>query len=154
MARKTEPGRRPRRDGVSRRDSMALVAEPLRFPLRFSSGNSLLFRGLVILPSASFVELDDDTVHVRLGWAFSARIPRRLVARAGPGRSPRIRLTAGAHGWNGRWLVNASPDGIVRLELAERVRAYTAGFPVRLKELLVSLEDPDGFLRALGAPTE
>jgi len=133
---------------------MAGMAEPVRFPIRFSSGNGILFRGLLIAPSHSYVELDDDSIKVRMGWAFSARIPRRLVARAGPGRSPRIRLTAGAHGWNGRWLVNASPDGIVRLELAERVRAYTAGFPVRLKELLVSLEDPDGFLRALGAPAE
>jgi hypothetical protein len=134
-----------------RRASMAGMAEPVRFPIRFSPGNAVLFRGLLIPPSASYVELDDDTVHVRLAWAFSARIPRRLVASAGPGKRPTIPLTAGAHGWNGRWLVNASPDGIVAVELTEGVRAFVAGFPIRLRLLAVSLEDPDGFLAALGA---
>ncbi|HEV7536106.1 MAG TPA: hypothetical protein VGP90_10760, partial [Acidimicrobiia bacterium] len=65
---------------------------------------------------------------------------------------PRIPLTAGAHGWNGRWLVNGAADGIVDMHLAERVRASVAGCPIRLGRLAVSLEDPDGFLAALGAP--
>ena len=135
-----------------RRASMAGMADPLRFPIRFTSANGLLFRGLLVPPSAAYVELTDDAVHVRLGWAFSARIPRRLVTSAGPGKRPTIPLTAGAHGWNGRWLVNGAPDGIVAVELREPVRAFTAGFPIRLKLLAVSLEDPDGFLAALGAP--
>ena len=133
---------------------MAGMAATVRFPIRFSSGNSVLFRALLITPSASYVELDDNTVHVRLAWAFSARIPRRLVTAAGPGKRPTIPLTAGAHGWNGKWLVNAAPDGIVKLELSEPTRGFTAGFPIRLKVLAVSLEDPDGFLAALGAPAE
>ena len=131
---------------------MAGMASPVRFPIRSNPGNRWLFRLLLILPSASYVELADDVIRVRLGWAFSARIPRRLVIRAGPGHKPRIPLTAGAHGWAGRWLVNGAADGIVEIELAERVRAFTAGFPVRLKTLAVSLDDPDGFLGALGAP--
>jgi hypothetical protein len=122
------------------------------FPIRFSSFNGVLFRGLLISPSSSSVDVDADTIHVRLGWAFSARIPRRLVAKAGPGRPPALRLTAGAHGWGGRWLVNGAPDGIVTLDLAEPVRAFVSGFPIRLKELSVSLEDPDAFLSTLGAP--
>ena len=124
----------------------------IRFPIRFSQGNGILFRGLLIPPSGAFVELGEDTIHVRLGWAFSARIPRRLVASAGPGKPPTIRLTAGAHGWGGRWLVNGAPDGIVALELSEPVRAFVSGFPIRLRHLSVSLDDPDGFLTVLGAP--
>ena len=99
------------------------------------------------------MDLDGDTIHVRMSWAFSARIPRRLVAKAGPGQPPALRLTAGAHGWGGRWLVNGSADGIVTMDLSERARALVAGFPIRLKELSVSLEDPEGFLSALGAPS-
>ncbi|HLJ08852.1 MAG TPA: hypothetical protein VKX24_09950, partial [Acidimicrobiia bacterium] len=87
------------------RVTMSAMADALRFPIRFSPGNSILFRGLLIPPSSAYADLDDDTVHVRLGWTFSARIPRRLVASAGPGKRPTIPLTAGAHGWNGRWLV-------------------------------------------------
>lgn len=131
---------------------MAGMAEPARFPIRFSSANGVLFRGFLIPPSRAFVELGDETIRVRMGWGFSARMPRRLVARAGPGKPPAIRLTAGAHGWGGRWLVNGAPDGIVDIDLAEPVRAFVAGFPVRLKILSVSLEDPDGFLAALRAP--
>jgi hypothetical protein len=132
---------------------MAAMPPPARFPIRFSPWFRVLFRFLLINPARSFVELGEDAIPVRLGWAFHARIPRRLVARAGPGRSPIIRLTAGAHGWAGRWLVNGSPDGIVLIDLAEPVRAFVAGFPVRLRQLAVSLEDPDGFLVALGAPS-
>jgi len=131
---------------------MAGMAPSIRLPIRFSPGNSILFRGLLIPPSAAYVEVADDTIRVRMGWAFSARIPRSLVRSAGPGKPPAIRLTAGAHGWAGRWLVNGAPDGIVAVRLAEPVRAFTAGFPIRLKELAVSLGDPDGFLAALGAP--
>src|ERR1043165_3050026 len=98
-----------------------------RFPIRISSFNGVLFRGLLISPSNSYVELHGDNIHVRLGWAFSARIPQRLVARAGPGRPPTIPLTAGAHGWRGRWLVNGASDGIVTLELSEPVRAFVSG---------------------------
>src|SRR3954447_26159396 len=100
------------------------MAEPRRFPIRVNSVNGVLFRGLLILPSSSYLELDGETVHVRLGWAFSARIPRRLIAGAGPGKPPAIRITAGAHGWGGRWLVNGAPDGIVTLDLSEPVRAF------------------------------
>jgi hypothetical protein len=128
------------------------MAERRRFPIRFSPGNSIMFRGLLILPSSSYVDLDDHGIDVRMGWAFSARIPRRLAAKAGPGGPPTIRFTAGAHGWRGRWLVNGAPDGIVVIELSEPVRATVSGFPVRLQELSVSLEDPEGFLAALGAP--
>ena len=128
------------------------MAERRRFPIRFSSGNSILFKGLLILPSSSYVDLDDHGIHVRLGWAFSARIPRGKLAKAGPGQPPTIPLTAGAHGWRGRWLVNGAPDGIVTIALSEPARATVSGFPIRLKELSVSLEDPEGFLAALGAP--
>ena len=125
------------------------MAATVRFPIRFSKPNGILFRGLLISPSNAFVELGDDTIVVRMAWAFSARIPRRLVARAGPGKPPTIRLTAGAHGWAGKWLVNGAPDGIVDVELTEPVRAFVAGFPIRLKVLSVSLDDPDGFLAAV-----
>ena len=139
---------------VIERDSMAGMAESLRFPIRFSPANRLVFRSFLVSPSRAQVELTDDTVHVRMGWAFSARIPRQLVARAGPGKPPAIRFTAGAHGWGGRWLVNGAADGIVDVELTEPVRALVSGFPVRLKVLSFSLEDPEGFLASLGAPPE
>ena len=128
------------------------MTAPGRFPVSFTKANRALLRGLLIPPERAYVELSDDTIEVRLGWAFSAQIPRRLVARAGPGKPPTIPFTAGAHGWRGRWLINGSSDGIVEIELSEPARASTLGFPIRLKTVSVSLDDPDGFLATLDAP--
>jgi hypothetical protein len=53
------------------------------------------------------------------------------------------------HGFAGRWLVNGSGDGIVSLELRPAQRAWVMGFPVRLRTLLVSVQDPAGLVAAL-----
>jgi hypothetical protein len=121
-----------------------------RFPIRYSAANATLLTPMGLAPNRSFVELDDRTMRVKLGWGFSARIPRDRVVAARP--VPAVRFTIGAHGWRGRWLVNGARDGLVEVDLAERVRAFVAGFPIRLRQLVVSLEDPDAFLGALAVP--
>jgi hypothetical protein len=121
-----------------------------RFPIRYSAANTTLLTLLGLAPKRSFVDLDGGTVRVKLGWGFSSRIPREHVVAARP--VPPVRFTIGAHGWRGRWLVNGARDGLVEMDLAEPVRAFTAGFPIRLRQLVVSMEDPDAFLEALGVP--
>jgi len=91
----------PTADGYRRRDSMTVMSELIRFPLRFSSPTGSV-PGLLISPGHSSVDLDGDIIHVRMGWAFSARIPRRLdrpgrAREAAPDPAHRRR-----HGWNGR----------------------------------------------------
>jgi hypothetical protein len=61
----------------------------------------------------------------------------------------RIPLTRGVHGWAGRWLVNGTGDGILVIRLERRQRGYVAGFPVKLRELLVSVHDTEGLGAAL-----
>ncbi|MGH8973880.1 MAG: hypothetical protein ACRD0C_11840 [Acidimicrobiia bacterium] len=125
---------------------------PQRFPILYSAINAKLFPLLGLPRRGSYVELDDDSLRVRLGWGFTASIPRRSIA--GARRGPDLAgITAGAHGWRGRWLVNGSGRGIVRLDVDPPVRAWILALPVRLSRLDVSLENPDGFLTALGAPT-
>ena len=53
------------------------------------------------------------------------------------------------HGFAGRWLVNGSGQGIVGINLQPRQRGYVLGFPVRLRNLLVSVEDTAGLMAAL-----
>ena len=55
------------------------------------------------------------------------------------------------HGWNGRWLVNGSSHGIVRIDLDPAQRAWVVGLPVSLRTLRVSVEDPDALIAALRA---
>ena len=119
-----------------------------RFPIRFDRVYGMVSTALLLPPSSSYVELEGGEVRVRMGWAFRARFPRSAVASAA--RYPRRPLSRGVHGLAGRWLVNGSGDGILALELAPPQRAAVLGFPVRLRTLLVGVEDPDGLAAALG----
>jgi len=99
-------------------------------------------------PGLSGVELSGEELHVRMGWAFRARVPRAQItgARAVTGLVGGI----GVHGWRGRWLVNGSMSGIVGIDIDPAARAVAVGIPVHLHYLALSLEDPEGFLAAVG----
>ena len=56
------------------------MAKRRRFPIRFSSGNSILMRGLLILPSSSYVDLDDH-VTVRVDGPLAPTLAAVLDAR-------------------------------------------------------------------------
>jgi hypothetical protein len=120
---------------------------PIRFPIRFERGYRLLSAALFLLPSRSYVELEGTDVAVRMAWAFRARFPRSAIASVAP--APDRWLTRGVHGFGGRWLVNGAGTGILRIDLDPPQRAYVLGVPVGLKQLLVSVEDPDRLSAAL-----
>ncbi|HXQ75295.1 MAG TPA: hypothetical protein VN791_02275 [Acidimicrobiales bacterium] len=116
------------------------------FPLLYGALRPLL----VVLgmgPGLSGVELDDEVLHVRMGWAFRARIPRRDVTDARTVTGPVGGI--GVHGWRGRWLVNGSMRQIVGLDIEPAARALAVGLPVHVHYLALSLEDPDAFVAAL-----
>ena len=84
---------------------------------------------------------------MRMGWGFRARFPRSSVISVTEySKKPDSR---GVHGWAGRWLVNGSGEGIVNITLEPAQRGYVMGFPVRLRNLLISIEDPVGVMAAL-----
>ena len=122
-------------------------ADVARFPIRFDAVYRVVSTALLLLPADSYVELAGDEVRVRMAWGFRSRFPRAAVTAAAPyGRRP---ISRGVHGFAGRWLVNGSGDGIVSLELQPAQRAWVVGFPVRLRTLLVSVQDPAGLVAAL-----
>ena len=129
---------------------MTPAAEPgrlRRFPIRFTGLNRYLWL-LGVRPSRSWVDVADDRVAVRLSWGFRLAVPRSSVRSAAPDHAA-VRAW-GAHGWRGRWLVNGSSQGVVRLDLDPPARARVAALlRPRVRELRVSVEDPDGLLRAL-----
>jgi hypothetical protein len=124
------------------------MAPPIRFPIRFDAGYAVLSTALLIFPSDSYVAIEGSVVSARMGWAFRTRFDASCVARAS-GLGKRVLLTRGVHGFAGRWLVNGSGDGIVKIELEPRQRAYVMGFPVQLRELQVSVDDPAALTAAL-----
>ncbi len=138
--------------GAARNDgagaTLADVPETQTFPILYGALRPLLVV-VGLGPGLSGVELSDTELHVRMGWAFRARLPRTAITGARSVSGPVGGI--GVHGWRGRWLVNGSMDRIVGLDIDPAVRALAVGLPVHLHYLALSLEDPDAFLAALKA---
>jgi hypothetical protein len=92
----------------------------------------------------SSVTMHADSIDVKMGWAFRGTIPRANIVSAEP-TSGRV-WGWGVHGWRGRWLVNGSSKGLVRLEIEPAVRSRVCGMPIRLRELTISLDAPEVLL--------
>ena len=118
-----------------------------RFPIRFDAWYRVLSSVLFLPPSASYLEIRDGQVHTRMGWGFRASFPQSAVAATSLLAGQPV--SRGVHGWAGRWLVNGSGGGIVVIELEPAQRAWVMGCPVRLHQLMVSMEDPEGLRLAL-----
>jgi hypothetical protein len=126
------------------------MATSVRFPIKFDASYALLSRALLISPTDSYVEIVGSDVSVRMAWAFRTTFDRtRVTGTSQLGR--RITLTRGVHGWAGRWLVNGAGDGILVIDLDPHQRAYVMGFPVRLRQLHVSVDDPAALAAALAS---
>ena len=111
----------------------------------------LLLGSLGLGASRAWVEIDDAWIEVRMGWAFHARFARRSVRAAK--RSERRVISQGVHGGHGRWLVNGTTRGVVRIDLAPDQEARAIGRRVRLSSIEVSVEDPVALVAALSIAT-
>ena len=120
----------------------------MRFPIRFDRWYAGLSSVLLLPPRDSYVEVGDEVV-VRMGWAFRASFPRAFVVRAS--LHPGTVISRGVHGFGGRWLVNGSSQGLVMMELAPEQRGRVMGVPVKLRELMVSVEQPEALVDHLKA---
>lgn len=126
---------------------MSPASSATRFPIRFDRLYGALSTALFMPPSKSYVEIDDEQVRVRMSWGFSADFPKTAVKAMS--RLARRPISRGVHGFAGRWLVNGSGDGIVTIDLEPRQPGYVMGFPIKLRQLMVSVEQPEQLMRAL-----
>ena len=119
-----------------------------RFTIRFGRFNAVLLGLFGLGRHWSHVDVDDDRLVVRMGWGFRATIDRAAIQAAEPGRY--VWWAYGVHGMGkGRWIVNGSGHGIVRVRIDPPARGFVLGVPIKLRELWVSLDDPKEFLDAL-----
>ena len=116
-----------------------------RIPIRFGRLKPLLV-ACGLTPAHSYLELGPDMIRVRMGWGFRADIPSASIRAA---RRVGDNISIGVHGWRGRWLVNGASGPLVALQIEPPARARAVGFPIGLRELIVSVDDPDGVVRAL-----
>ena len=105
-------------------------------------------------PGVSGVAADAAEIRVRMG-SFKLDIPRGSV-RSIKRSQARVGRTAGVHGRRGQWLVNGSAEGLVEITMdppgypAPSIDTLFGIGPSRVDSLIVSLEDPDRFLAAVG----
>jgi len=121
------------------------------FPIRYSPRLSWLFASVLLGRRHADVRLTSTDLLVRMGWAFEARIPRTSIRTATHHRD--VWWAIGVHtDFHGSWLVNGSATGIVALAIDPPARAFGVLLPVKVTNLGLGLQDPDGFLRSLGVP--
>ncbi len=97
-------------------------------------------------PKHSEVRVEAGSLHVKMGWAFEAHIPLASVSSAK--QANERAFTLGVHYSRGRWLVNGSGEGLVALTIEPPVKAKAAGRSISLRELWVSVTDPDALIAA------
>jgi hypothetical protein len=102
----------------------------------------------------SGVAVDAGLIRVRMG-SFKLDVPRGSV-RSVQRSQAKVGGTTGVHSRRGRWLVNGSAEGLAELVIDPPVQVspsidtlFGLG-PSRVKQLTLSLDDPDGFVAALG----
>lgn len=118
----------------------------VRIPIRFGRLRPL-FVVLGLPPSRSYVEIDGDTVRVRMSWGFASAFPRSSVRRAV--RRDDAPWSIGVHGFRGRWIVNGAAGPLVELALDPPAAARTMVFRLRVHALAVSVDDPEGLIALL-----
>jgi hypothetical protein len=124
------------------------MAMPARFPIRFTGvGKAMVILGVVA--EQCRVEVDDGELRVRMAWLFRLDVPRAYVRSVARDDRQMFGWGSGAHGWRGKWLVNGSSSGHVRIDLDPPGRGRVAGLPVQVRELVVSVEDRDALVGAL-----
>jgi hypothetical protein len=112
-------------------------------------------------PKVSRVKVSSSTVDIGMGWAFQATIPREAVASARPLNTGLSELPApfglsvlrGVNYWRGTALVNGAGTGLVEITLDRPNWVRLGPFPVRMRRLIVSVEDQSGLVAALNPRT-
>jgi hypothetical protein len=118
----------------------------IRIPIRYSAPWRWLLPALLLPRGFAYIHVDGDTVKVRLGWGFRATFSRGDVIEVVDHRPV---MSVGAHGWQGRWLVNGAHSPIATIRLSRPTQGRVAGFPVTVREILVSVDDRDALRQAL-----
>ena len=104
-------------------------------------------------PGRSGVLVTPGQLRIRMG-DFRLAVPRASVRSAARSQAS-LHGTTGVHIGRGRLLVNGGPDGLVELTLDPPTytgRGLSTLFTrSRVDTLVLSLEDPDGFVEAVGS---
>ncbi|MHA7653598.1 hypothetical protein ACX9NE_27880 [Mycobacterium sp. ML4] len=117
--------------------------------LRFDRWYVPLAAAVGLGPQNSELRVEAGTLHVKMGWAFTADIP--LTAIKSAEESHERVFTAGVHVLGSRWLVNGSRKGLVELTIDPPVPAKVWWKSITLRSLVLSVSDPRALIAACTA---
>ena len=121
-----------------------------RFDLRYAGLYRVLWTPVGLGPGQTYVGVEGDRVSVRFGRLFSVSFPKDDVLSVAPFPGRR-RFGIGLHGWDGSWTLQTSGRSLVRLRVRPPARGWFGIVPVRVDELIVSVDDVDAVVGALSA---
>jgi hypothetical protein len=117
------------------------------FQISFDKWYRRLAVPLGLGPKHALLRINNDTLQVRMGWAFKADIPLTSITEARRG-GHRLGEGLGVHGARGEWLVNGSSNNIVELTIDPPVQAHAPLRQTKLRKLRISVSNPDSLIAA------
>ncbi len=119
-----------------------------RFPIKLGAvwRPVLIFHGAT--RGSSYVEVSESTVTARLGWN-RIDLPRAEIAWARRESWPWWRGVGWAPTMRGGLGVIGAKDQVVRIHLRRPRLTLLSILPVRLRDVYVSVDDPEGLIAAL-----
>jgi hypothetical protein len=127
------------------------VGAPQWFTLRYGAFSRSMLRLIGSGPTHSGIAISDADLAIKMGRSFDGRAPRTSVTSARALTDTVI--SRGVHGWRGDWLVNGDGSGLVELLFEPPMPGHVLMFPVRVRRLRVSVDDPEGLVAAVGGGT-
>jgi hypothetical protein len=122
-----------------------------KFDIHYSPRLQWLFVIMGMGPKRSSVVLTHSSLRVRMGPWFALEVPRSSIVAATRHRN--VWWSIGVHtDFHKTWLVNGASTGIVILHVSPEATGRSMGFTAHVLRLGLGLEDPEGFLLALGVP--
>jgi hypothetical protein len=135
----------------------AVLDEGRFFPISFdTAGLDWMTKYLDTLfgggPGKSGVTVYPDHLHIRMS-TFGLDVPRSSIHSLRPS-SAALHRTTGVHIVKGRAIINGCDNGLVEFNVDPALRTgrglSTAFFRQRVNRIVLSLDDPDGFIAAVG----
>jgi len=121
-----------------------------RFALDFSGWSRALFSLAGHGPTTSYVDVLGDRISVCSGRLFQVELYRSSIVRVYRSSNPWWNIGGVQTNFLGSWGVGGAYRNIVALDLHPRARGRCMSlFPISVRRLFLSLEDPDGFITML-----
>lgn len=131
---------------------MTAQAKGHRFPILITQLSQVLMIPFGVSRRRAFTQVEDGALRVRFGPMFDERIPLDNIQKAEAARWPRWAGVGPRTDFRGRIGLVGSYSNTVKLTLKKPMRVDLFVLPLTCRQLYMSLEDSERFLKEVGKP--